>query len=279
MADEQNEAHQDDNEDVDEQEQSNVTGSNNGRVQDENVENPNDDEEEDPLKDYEAAILARERERIRKEEQDRLAKERADEQAELQRQAAVAAAKEKLNDSLKNHTKRVREAVEKLPIRDELGDPLKLTDAQLQEFIQPLIDLNGEVQQTMGTTAEQVVYQRLANAALEVIPAEKHEEFAKKAGDKPLKDYLQTIVELNAPNTEYAKTLQADFDVKLKAAYARGFARGQKAPPGTPTTPEQRDVNRGETVDTTSLAGAARALSRNLITEAEFLEIRKKLRG
>lgn len=280
MADEdnQNEADKDDSEGTTGTKEQVEATPKSSTVQDgdDNADEDEEDDDEDPI---EVAAVARAQQLVR----DALAKR--DEEERIARDVANAVAykaqqeeetKKKLNESFVKSAKRTKDALEKLPLRDEDGNAIKLTDEVIQQFIEPWNEHNGFVTQTKTNDAEAVVYTNLAQAALSIVPADKHEEFSKRANGKPLPEYLKAIVELDAPNSEYAKKLQEDADVKVKAAYARGFAKGQKAPPGTPATPQQSSVNRGAKPDLTTLAGAARALAKGDIDEAKYLEILRK---
>lgn len=258
-----------------------VTPKSEGTVHDgddANADDNDDDDDEDPI---EEAVKARTEQIVRQAlEAERRAEQsrRAAEADEYRKAQAEEEKKKKLNDSFVNTAKRTRDALSKLPLRDEDGNAIKLTDEVIQEFVEPWREHNGLVQQAIDGTAEARVYSNLAQAAISLIPADKHEEFAKRADGKPIAEYLKTIAELNAPTTEFVKNLQEDADVKVKAAFARGFAKGQKAPPGTPSTPQQSSINRGAKPDLTSVSGAALALSRGEIDDAKFLEILNKRR-
>lgn len=250
-----------------------------GTVQDGDDANSDeeDDDDEDPT---EALIVARANQAVRdalakKAEEDRAAQEAANAVAYKAHQEEET--KKKLNESFVKSSKKTLEALQKLSLRDEDGQPIKLTDDMVQTFIEPWNEHNGFVTQTKDGDAEARVYTNLAQAALSVVPTDKHEEFSKRANGKPLSEYLKAIVELDAPNSEFVKKLVEDSDVKVKAAYARGFSKGQKAPPGTPANPTQTAVARGKT-DITTVSGAALALSKGEIDDAKFLEILNKRR-
>lgn len=273
MADnEPNEATQDEEEDTSTQEQDEVTPKS-GEMVHEGNDDASDDDDEDPV---EAAAAARAQqlinEALRKREEEEAVR-RAEEAAAVQLAQLEEEKKKKLNESFTNTVKKTRDALAKLPLRDEDGNPLKLTDDMIQEIVEPWREQNGFVQQQIDGTAQSKVYSDLAQAVISLIPADKQQEFAKKAGGKPLTEYLKTFAELHAPNSDFAKKLTEDTDVKTKAAFARGFTKGQKAPVGTPSTPQQGRASSSSKPDLTSVAGAARALHRGEIDEAKFLEV------
>lgn len=278
---EPNEATQDEEEDTTTQEKVEVTPKSNERVHAEDADADEEDEDDDDVDPVEVAVLARlaqEREKARVEEREIIRLQNEAAAAEYRKSQAEEDKKRKLNDSFTETTKMTKAALEKLPLRTEDGDPIRLTEEMIQQFIEPWRTHNGVVQQTINTTAESEVYSNLAQAAASLVPKDKLEEFAKRAGGKPLGEYLKVVAELSAPDTDTVKNLAEDYEVKVKAAYARGFAKGQKAPPGTPATPQQSNSGgRGDKKeDISSVSGAARALSKGQIDEAKFLEILRK---
>lgn len=248
-------------------------------VQEESQGEPNDDDDDDGL---EAAIAAKAEQIANQKLQDALAEERRkQEEAALQYQKSQEeeARKKKLTDSLADTAKKTAEKLKALKVYNEDGEQLAITDDFIQEIVQPWREHNGFVQEAIMDGATTEVYTDLARAAISIVPEEKRQEFATKAGGKPLPDYLKTLVEVNAPNTDFVRRLTEEKEVAEKAAYARGFAKGRKAPLGSPENPSQTPVVRGDKPDLTTLSGAARALANGQIDEIKFNELRKQIRG
>ena len=251
-----------------------VTPETTAAVPPEVTEEDNDDS--DP---FEIAYEAR-RELERETERARLAVEmRAQLQQEAQDRAYAAAAQQdalKLRETFADVLKDARTGLSKITVRTDDDEELSvgITDQAFEDAVaKPMQRFNAIAEQTFTTR----VYNELAIAASSVLPVEAHEGFNKAASGQALPQWIQTLVETQAPHTEYAKSLQREIDVKVKAAEARGYARGQKAPAGVPKGSPER-VRTG-TSDLTSWSGAASALSRGDITDAEFRDLVKKFRS
>ena len=235
---------------------------------------------EDSTDPFEVAYEAR-RELERDAERIRLAEEVRASIIRENNERALAAAQQqdalRLRESFADVLKDARTALSRINVKSPETDEeltIGITDAAFEEAVaKPLQRFNA----TAESTYTQRIYNELAEAASSVLPVEAHEDFNKKASGKALPEWIQTLVETQAPHTDYAKALQREVEVKVKAAEARGYARGQKAPVGVPKAGESR-APRGNT-DMNSWSGAAGALARGDITEAEFRDAVKKIRS
>lgn len=237
-----------------------------------------DERDEDTRDPFEVAYEAR-RELEREEERKRLAEEvrqqlLREQQMQAER-ARLAAEQARIRETFTDVIKETRARLSRVVVKSEDGDEeltIAIPDATFEEAVaRPLQRYNAVAEQTYTSR----VYNDLANAAASVLPESAHEEFNKRAAGKPLDAWVRELVEANAPHTEYVKNLQKEFEVKLKAAEARGFARGQKAPAGVPKGGAERAPR--VTQDLSSWSGAAAALARGEIDDAQFRDIVKKL--
>ena len=215
---------------------------------------------------------SREREQMEREIAERLRKEAID----AANAARAAAEADKVQETFADVIKAARTGLGKINVKAEDGEELTvgITDEAFEEAVaKPLQRFNAAAEQTYT----QRVYNELATAASTVLPTELHEEFNKQATGKDLPGWIRTLVEVNAPHSEFAKRLTEDKTVAEKAAEARGYARGQKARVGVPKVGEERFAR--DTSPTNSWSGASAALARGDITEGEFRDIVKKLRS
>ena len=251
-----------------------VTPETTAAVPPEVTEEANDDS--DP---FEIAYEAR-RELERESERARLA---AEVREQLQREAqdrAYAMAQQqdamRVRETFADVLKDARAGLSKITVKTDDDEELSvgITDQAFEEAVaKPMQRFNAVAEQTFTTR----VYNELAEAASSVLPVEAHEDFNKKASGQSLPQWIQTLVETQAPHTAYAKALQREIDVKVKAAEARGYARGQKAPAGVAKAGESR--TRTGSSDLSSWSGAASALARGDITDSEFRDLVKKFRS
>lgn len=254
-----------------------VTGSTGEKVQPSDSGDESEDDEVDPLEalkvEYEKVRAAE----IRKELEEQVRKE-IEERNEGERKAAQdAQARELLRTSFADSTKKTKALLEALNAHDEEGEPITLTDDVIQKFIDPWQAYNAEVQ----TAKLQEAYSTVAEAVLKNLPKDKHDEFSTRAHQKPIDVYLKEYAELMAPQTEYARTVSTDVDLKIKSAEARGYARGQKAKVATPTSSGSERTLQQETgkIEVANLYDAARALAAHQIDDAKYLEYREKFRN
>lgn len=237
------------------------------------------EDNEDTTDPFEVAYEAR-RELERDTERARLAEEvRAALMRENAERAALNAAQQdalRLRESFADVLKEARGALSKINVKTDDDEELVIgiNDATFEEAVaKPLQRFNATAEQTYTTR----IYNELAEAASSVLPVEAHESFNKAATGKTLPEWIQTLVETQAPYTDFAKTLNREVEVKVKAAEARGYAKGQKAPLGVPKQGEGRAAR--VNTDLNSWSGAAGALARGDITEAEFRDTVKKIRS
>lgn len=251
------------------------TGDEELRVQGNEAETPNDDDV-DPLEEMKKLWEAEALERVREEalEQARKEKEDNDRLAEAARQAQLRS--EQAKNRFAEASKKAADAIKSLKVYDEDGMEVKLGDDVIQQVINPWHEYN----QNVAIDKETEVYTNLASAVVANLPETAREEFAKRAANKPLQEYIKIYAELAAPIADIEKRLEAKYEEKIKAAEARGMARAQKAMRGTPpqgnSLPPTPDASKP---DLTTLSGAARALANGEITAEKYREIHRKFRG
>lgn len=235
------------------------------------VEEP---EESDPVEEFQKAWEESRRAEIEAEIRRQLESEFQSKLEAERRQRLDADNQERLRASFQNAIKESRELLTSLPIFNEDGERVQISDEQFQKFVaEPFQKHNATVQQL----AQMAVYANLAQVAFESIPESLRASFSEKAQGKPLDEWLLTYAEVMAPHTEKYKALEKDKEVAIKAAEARGYARARKAPVATPRQGEERILT--NTPDLSTYSGAARALANGQIDDAQFREIIKKLRG
>lgn len=234
------------------------------------------DNDEDP---FEVAFQARWeleqeklRERLTAEARARIQAEQAAAEAERARTQT----EQTLRDRFEEMVKAQREGLRSLTVYNEKGEASRISD----EAIEQLVIKHGQAYNaTVQREVEQRILTGLATTAVQSLPTdEARESFATKAQNKPLGDWLRAYAESLAPSTEYVKSLERELDVKIKAAEARGYAKGQKAPAGTPHAEGNRPAAAANNqVDLTTQFGLARALAQGHITDSEYRERRAKL--
>ena len=232
--------------------------------------NNDEDDDVDPIEVYKQTFEKTMLDKLRAEALEKARTEYAAEQAARQQQEQAELVKKQLEDSFENSIKESREAALKLQLRDEDGNPIKLSDEEFQSLVQPWQKHNTKVNQL----AEGKIYADVAAAINALVPASQREEFVKRAHNKPLNEYFSIFAELRAEETQIVKTLKADHEVEKKAAEASGYAKGQRQTgKGTPKQGNERTISSQEKPDLTSLKGAAQALMKGQISEKDYLEI------
>lgn len=236
------------------------------------ADTPEDTESEDPV---ELAIRAAvELERARLVDEARAAAE-ADRRAEQSRLRAEDDSKA-LRDSWAEATKAARAAAKQLRVKTEDGDTItvELDDDTIQStLISPFERHNAKASQAAQTE----LFTVLAESAMNSLPEKDREEFAKRAAGQPLDKWLEVYREMAAPHTTAVKSRDRELDAKIKAAEARGYTKGQRAPAGTARQGSETSRASNGSVDLTTQFGLADALSKGLLTELEYLEKRKAL--
>jgi hypothetical protein len=228
-------------------------------------------EEEDPI---EAAIKARfdaEAERLRSQAIEEARREYSQRLEEDRRAAQEEAQVQQLAQSFGLTVRQVRDNLKNLDLGwDDQGNKRNLSDEEIQRLVvEPIARYNlvGE-QATLARFR-----QHFAETALDSLPEDVREDFAKKATGKDLKEWFDHYVEARAANSNWAKQRAKEEEARIKAAEARGYQRGQSRPAPPPSTEGQ--VARspgGEEMDLTTVTGVARARAQGLISEAEFLK-------
>lgn len=252
------------------------TETNKDTVQPEKEENPNPTPEEpDPLEAYKKLFEETERAKMLEAARQEALKELEAKQAADRQRIATEQEAEKQKSDFADAAKKTHEAALALEVYDANGDPLKLDNDTVQKFIEPWQAYNTNRE----TAMQQLVYGNMANVVVNSLSEEARAEFAKRANGKPLDEYFSHYVELKAADTEAYKKLEADVALKVAAAEARGYAKGQRAPAGTP--PVSGGVEHPITAKTVinNLFDAAVALSKDEITQEEYLKIDTKFRN
>lgn len=183
-----------------------------------------------------------------------------------------------LNDSFADAIKEARKGLQNIKYYTADGQEASFPDELIEQIVvAPFQKHNASVQQTVSSAERMAAMVALGEAAMTALPEPVREDFAKKADGKPLDVWLKTLAETAAPETEYVKKLKEEEKSRLLAAEARGYAKGQKTPTGTPrVTGTERQVAAGQ-VDLNSQSGIARALADGVIDEAKYRELRYKL--
>lgn len=233
------------------------------------------DEGYDPIEDAIRARLDLERERIQAEATAAARTHIEAERVQSEQRRAAEQHQSQLRNTLADTIKRTRDGLKGVTVYNEQGVKSTLSDEAIEELVvKPVQQYNATVEQAV----QQRLYQDLATTAHGTMSEQARADFATKATNKPLDEWLRTYAEVNAPASEYVKTLEREIDVKVKAAEARGFAKGQKAPAGSaPRNTERTASPSSQNLDLSSQLGLATALSTGAISEAEYLERRSKL--
>lgn len=186
--------------------------------------------------------------------------------------------RKRLNDSFTESVKAARQNLQTVKYFTADGQEASFTDELIEQLVvAPFQKHNSTVQQTVQQAERNAAMNALGAAAMAAIPEEVREQFAKDADGKPLDAWLKKVIEFGAQDSEYVKKLKDEEKSRLLAAEARGFAKGQRAPGGTPrVSGTERAPDAGQ-VDLNSQSGIARALANRQITEAKYLELRQEL--
>lgn len=238
-----------------------------------------EDENDDIAQAVKAALDA-EKERIRQELAEDFRKQREQEEEEETARREREDNESKLTNSFGDTVKEIRNNIKTIKIRDADNQIVDVTldDNFLEETVfKPLQKYNQS-----GTEAQKVQVRRdLMKAASETIAEADRKDFRKRVANKEFDEVLKIHGETYAPSSDWAKNLirkhEADLKAATEAAEARGFRKGQKAPPGS-TTPGQTGATKGK-VDLTTAGGLARALNNGDITNEKFVELWGKVTG
>lgn len=234
-----------------------------------------EDGEDDPI---EAAVQERiklELERKQEEFEEQARSKWAAERAEEARRSAALAEANSLRDSFVESLRESYNAIKAKKYFDEDGSEVVFSDNEFQQYVaEPMQKHNSKVQQIVQGT----VLTQLADTALNTLPDEESRKaFTERATDKPLDEWLGSYAEARAPNTKFVKDLKAEVEAAKKAAYARGYARGQKGPVATPK--QGVEVPGKEHSDLNTISGLLAAHRSGQIDDKEYYEKYKKLRG
>lgn len=223
-----------------------------------------DDEEFDPVEAAVQARLAQEADKMAEAAFERARRE-SEQRAEAERQRRLEAEEtERLNNSFSTAIREAYEASKaKVRFTDDNGEDHTIDDETFEEvFVKPMQKFNSTAEKAYQTR----IYGILAQSAMESLPADVRDKFAEQAAGKPLPEWLTTYAEMLAPHTSFAKSITKDTETKIKAAEARAFVRGQKAPAGTPKADGARTVQTNQP-DLTTAFGIADARAKGLVDE------------
>lgn len=233
-------------------------------------------EEDDPFEAWKAEFEKNRAAELRKELEEKARQEFLLNQQSAAKAQQEAAARERMKTSFGTAAQLTAGMLKKLEVYDQEGQKLEFDDSAIQTFIQPWQQHNSVVQQA----EESRIYEQLAETIYTNLPKDAQDSFAERAHGKPLAQYVKEFGESYAKNSDAYKALQAEMEEKVKAAEARGIAKGQKTPKGTAGTVEQHSTNRStEPVDKTTLVGIARARNAGHIDDNEFRELYAKIRN
>ncbi len=239
------------------------------------AENPDSDEDDiDPVEAAVQARLAQEADKMAEAAFERALRE-SEKRAESERQRRLEAEEaEKLNNSFSTAIREAYEASKaKIRYTDDDGNERSIDDATFEEVVvKPMQKFNS----TAEKAYQMRIYGVLAQSAMESLPADVREKFAEQAAGKPLPEWLKTYAEMQAPHTSYAKSSVKDMETKVKAAEARAFVKGQKAPAGTPKADGERSVQTNQP-DLTTAFGIADAKAKGLVDDTTALRAWQKL--
>ena len=253
----------------------NVTGAN---APDATATNPNptDDDDSDPIEEAFAARLALELER-RASDLEKTVTTRILAQQEATQTAATAAQEaNRLRDSFAGSIKTVRDGLAGLDIYDKAGNPVSIGDQLFEQIVaQPFQRHNSTVQEA----TQRQILNLLGSTAYNALPATVRDDFAAKAASKPLNEWLTLFAETFAPHTGTVKERDKEVEVRIKAAEARGYAKGQKAREAPPRNITESAPSANGSFDLTTISGLASALVKGGITEAEYVTRSRALRG
>ena len=233
------------------------------------------DEEEDPVEVAVLARMAQEADKMAAAAMERAREETNQRAVEAEQRRVEAEAAERLNNSFADAIRESYEAVKaKVRYTDDDGQERTLDDSLFEEVVvKPMQKFNSNAERAHQTR----VYGLLAQSAMDSLPADLREKFAKDAAGKPLPEWLKTYAEMLAPHTSFAKSVEKDTDTKVKAAEARAFVKGQKSPAGTPKAGEGR-ANTNQP-DLTTAFGIADAKAKGLIDDDVALKAWHKLQS
>jgi len=238
-----------------------------------------DDGEDDPDYDpIEAAIQERvklELER-KQEELEQNARRAADQRiAEESRRTSQAAEANQLRDSFVESLRESYTAIKAKKFYDQDGAEVQFSDADFQEHVaKPMQKHNSVVREIVQGT----VLAQLADTALATLAdSDARSKFTEEASGKPLNEWLDKYAETRAAGSQFVKKLQQEIEAKVKAAEARGFAKGQKRPVTTPKQGTERVTPANN--DTSTITGLVAAHRAGQVSDDEFAAQWKKLRS
>ena len=233
------------------------------------------EQDEDPVEVAFKARLESESERIRQEAEEKARTEfEARLETDRRRQTAEQEAEQLLN-SFGSTVREMRDNLKRVTFWDaDREEARQLSDAEIEELVvKPAVRYNLRGQQAEALRLRK----ELADAALSSLEEPDRKTFIERGTGKDFKDWLSELTEVRAPKTKWAQQFKKDQEAAIKAAEARGYARGQKAPAGTPPTGDGVSTKGRSNIDLSSRGGIARAVKEGLISQDDGLKAWNKL--
>lgn len=231
-------------------------------------------EEEDPITAAVKAALALEADRMATEATARAREENDRRTEEARLRAAAEDEAKRLQSSFSDALREAYSASkEHIKFIDEEGKERSIDDSTFEEvFVKPMQRYNANADK-----AHQMrIYGMMAQAAMELLPDQAaKDKFSKEAADQPLPVWLKKLTEAVAPHSEFAKVATKEVETKVKAAEARGYVKGQKAPAGTAKI--DGGAKNTNQPDLTTAFGIADAKAKGLVDDDVALKAWQKL--
>lgn len=240
------------------------------------VTEPASDEDEDALEAYYKARRAREaleqedeNARVQRLVEEEIRRRRSQERDETEAQARNAAYQETVRN--------IYTTLKSRKFYDEDGEETTISDQDVQAVINQVNTMNSRQKEVIGAALSD----RLAEEALSRLPVDVRDQFAKDASNLDIGEWLVRFAEMYAPKTKHSQKLEADREVAIRAAEARGRRTGQKDPAGSPPTAPEAGAAKPVVQYNleTSAYDRARALRNGDISEVQFRELERKARN
>lgn len=226
-------------------------------------------DDDDPVKEAVEAGISAELPKIR--EQVRLEIE-----GEYQKNLQTRRQEEELAQLANSFGSTVREVYQnlnKLELYDEDGKRFTFDDNTFQSTIaEPFQKFNQKGFEAAWLQARSAI----GEAALKLVPKEEHETFIKAAGGKAPDEWLDTLVNHLAPKSKWAQQVTKDHEAEVKAAEARGIAKGQKMK-GAPPSSAEAGGKGSVAINYDSIVSITRARKEGLIDHDEWYKHFKRL--
>lgn len=264
-------------EDQDTQEENNTAPSmaNDPEVTDVDPENvtADDEDDEDPLEAYYKARREQEKAETEAELEARIAAQFEAKRLARERQQAAESEQQALRDTFTDTMRTVYSNLKNRKFYDADHREIVLSDSDIEQMVLgPFQAYNASARDTLVTGFAG----RLQNAALSLVPNDVRDKFLEESSTLEIDDYLKLLAEYTAPTTKAVAKLKEQEEIIKKAEYARGYAKGSKAPPGSPPSDGERpSVTPAKKFDLNTESGRAGALAAGQITPEKYRELRR----